>query len=213
MKRIILIVLIIGAALDGICQDNAALKTRELEISVGTFSTRNSSSKVTVNPLISCSWDDYYIENRYNYEADNSASINAGRRILRKLNHVEIIPMVGLIFGSFKGVTAELQVSLDYTKWTFLTDNQFSYEYTEPDKSFYSNWSVARYKLSSALQIGFSGFFEWQANRWLVIDKGVTASVSLKKWNVRVYAFNFEKQKREYWLAVRYNFRVKLNSQ
>ena len=50
--------------------------------------------------------------------------------------------MVGLIFGSFKGVTAELQVSLDYTKWTFLTDNQFSYEYTEPDKSFYSNWLV-----------------------------------------------------------------------
>ena len=213
MKRIILIVLIIGAALDGICQDSSALKTRELEISVGTFSTRNSSNQVTVNPLISCSWDDYYIENRYNYEADNSSSINAGRRILRKLNHVEIIPMFGLIFGSFKGVTAELQVSVDYTKWTFLTDNQVSYEYTEPDKSFYSNWSVARYKLTSALQIGFSGFFEWQANRWLVIDKGVTASVSWKKWNVRVYAFNYEKQKREYWLAVRYNFRVKLNSQ
>ena len=202
----------IGAVLEGICQDSSAPKTREPEFSVSTFSTKSSSSQVTVNPLISCSWNDYYIENRYNYEADNSASINVGRRILRKLKHLEVIPMGGLIFGSFKGVTAEMQISLDYTKWIFMTDNQVSYEYTQPGKSFYSNWSVARYKLTGGLQIGFSGFFEWQANQWLVIDKGVTASVSWKKWNIRVYAFNFERQKREYWLGIRYQFRVKLDS-
>ncbi len=197
-------------AVKGICQDPALTKGRELDISLGTFSTLNSSKQFSINPLISCSWDDYYIENRYNYEANNSASINAGKRILKKLNHFEIIPMAGLVFGSFKGVTAEMQISVDYPKWDFFTDNQYSYEYTDPAKSFYSNWTVARYKLTNMFSIGLTEFFEWQPCGCLVFDKGITTSVTWAKWSIRFYAFNFEKEKREYWLGIRYNIKVKL---
>lgn len=210
MKNIKLIFLFSFLAVRGICQDPALSKNRELEISLGTFSTWNSRDRVTVNPIISWSWDDYYIENRFNYEAVNSASINAGKRIFKKLHHVEIIPMAGLIFGSFKGVTAELQISGDYLKWDFFTDNQYSYEYTNPVKRFYANWTVARYKITRILSIGLTEFFEWQPNGCPVFDKGITASVSWAKWSFRIYAYNFEKDKREYWLGMRYNIRVKL---
>jgi hypothetical protein len=210
VKNLILIILFSFVAVKGICQDPALSKNRELEISLGSFSTLNSSNRMTVNPIISWSWDDYYIENRFNYEAVNSASINAGKRIFRKLKHVEIIPMAGLVFGSFKGVTAELQVSVDYPKWDFFIDNQYSYEYTDPLKNFYSNWSVVRYKLTSILSIGLSDFFVWQPRGCPVFDKGITASVSWAKWSIRLYAFNYEIEKRQYWLGVRYNLKVKL---
>jgi hypothetical protein len=213
VKNLILVVLFSFVAVNGICQDPALSKNRELEISLGTFSTLNSSHQLTVNPLISWSWDDYYFENRFNYEAVNSASINGGKRILRKLSHVEIIPMAGLVFGSFKGVTAELQISVDYPKWDFFIDNQYSYEYTDPMKSFYSNWSVVRYKLTSMFSIGLTDFFEWQPNGCPVFDKGITVSVSRAKWSFRIYAFNYEMEKREYWLGIRYNLNVKLKDE
>ena len=210
MKSLTLIVLFLFLAAKGICQDPALSKNRDLEISIGTFSTVTTSHRMTVNPIISWSWDEYYIENRYNYEALNSASINAGKRILRKLKHVEIIPMAGVVFGSFKGVTGELQVSLDYSKWDLFIDNQYSYEYTHPAKSFYSNWSVIRYKLTNMFSVGLSDFFVWQPRGCPVFDKGITISVSWSKWSVRLYAYNYEKEKREYWLGVRYNLKVKL---
>jgi hypothetical protein len=210
VKSLTLIVLFYFVAVKGICQDPALSKNRELEISLGSFSTWNSSNQVSVNPIISWSWDDYYIENRFNYEAINSASINAGKRILRKLNHIEIIPMAGLVFGSFKGVNGELQVSMDYSKWDLFIDNQYSYEYTDALKSFYSNWSVVRYKLTTMLSIGLSDFFVWKPNGCPVFDKGITASISWAKWSVRLYAFNYEKEKRQYWLGIRYNIKMKL---
>jgi hypothetical protein len=193
-------------------QDTSKVKIKELEISFGTFNTMNESNKVNINPAISGYLDDYYFENRYNYEAANSASVNVGKRILKKIKHLEIIPMAGWVFGSFKGVTAELQTSLDYSKWTFSTDNQFSYEYTQSDKSLYLNWTVARYKLTKSFRIGFTTVLNKDVNQDVIFDKGVTAAIFLKKWSLRFYAFNYEIEKRYYWLSLRYTIRLKLKT-
>jgi hypothetical protein len=184
--------------------------TKEAEFSFGTFNTWNQQGKVTISPAISGYLGDYYFENRYNYEAANSASINVGKRIFRKLKHVEMIPMAGLVFGSFKGITAELQTSLDYPAWSFSTDNQFSLEYIQPGNSLYFNWNVARYKLTSFFRIGLTSFIESQANGYMEFDKGLTAVILFNKWSLRFYAFNFEREKRFYWLGVRYNFSAKI---
>lgn len=183
--------------------------TKEAEFSFGTFNTWNQQGKLTISPAISGYLGDYYFENRYNYEAANSASINVGKRIFRKLKHVEIIPMAGFVFGSFKGITAEWQTSLDYPRWSFSTDNQFSFEYMQHDNSLYFNWNVVRYKLTNFLRIGLTSFFERQANGFMEFDKGITAVILINKWSLRLYAFNYEKEKRFYWLGVRYNFSVK----
>ena len=112
MKSFAAVMIPLILALNGKGQDTATV--RVLEITIGTFSTLSETQKYTVSPAISGSWGDYYFESRYNYEAGNSASLNLGKRIFRKLEHIELIPMVGLVFGSFKGATAELQTSLDY---------------------------------------------------------------------------------------------------
>ena len=111
MKSFAAVMIPLILALNGKGQDTATV--RVLEITIGTFSTLSETQKYTVSPAISGSWGDYYFESRYNYEAGNSASLNLGKRIFRKLEHIELIPMVGLVFGSFKAATAELQTSLD----------------------------------------------------------------------------------------------------
>ena len=192
------------------CQDTIRIKTKESEISFGTFNTVNESNKVNINPSISGYLGDYYFENRYNYEAPNCASINVGKRIFKNIKHLEIIPMGGLVFGSFKGITAELQTSLDYRKYTFSTDNQFSYEYTQPDKSIYLNWTVARYKVTNSFRIGVTTVLSEQLNQCAKLDKGVTVLILLKTWSARFYAFNYDTEKRYYWLSLRYTIRGKL---
>jgi hypothetical protein len=120
--------------------------------------------------------------------------------------------MGGLVFGTFKGVTAELQTSFNYNKWIFSTDNQFSFEYIQPDKSLYFNWSMAVFKLTGALRIGLTTFLDKLANKNIVFDKGITAAILFKTWGLRFYAFNYSTEKRYYWISVRYNIRVKVIS-
>lgn len=187
---------------NGSCQDTSMAKMKTLEITFGTFNTFNASNIVAVNPAISGYFGDYYFENRYNYEADNSASVNVGKHIFKKLKHVELIPMAGLVFGSFRAITTELQTSLDYDKWTLSTDNQFSFEYTHSAKSLYLNWGVAGFKLTRVFHIGVTSVITKQVNQKAVFDKGVTAAMLFKKWGLRFYAFNSEKEKRYYWLSV-----------
>src|SRR4030095_15410152 len=92
---------------------------------------------------------------------------------------------------------------------SFSTDNQFSFEYMQHDNSLYFNWNFVRYKLTNYFRIGLTSFFEMQANGLMEFDKGITAVILINKWSLRLYAFNYEKEKRLYWLGVRYNFSVK----
>jgi hypothetical protein len=213
MKSIKLVIVFAGMALNGIGQDSSTAKIKELDISMGTFNTKSAgSSRVNVNPALSASFGDYYFENRYNYEDANSVSINVGKQVLKKLNPIEIVPIAGFVFGSFKAVTAELQTSFDCRKWTLSTDNQFSFEYTKPGKSFYFNWTVARYKITNSLLMGVSTILDKHVSRGLVFDKAVTAALAFEKWSLRFYVYNYEKEQRYYWLGIRYNVRVKLNN-
>jgi hypothetical protein len=211
VKNIIFSVIFVIVVLPGAGQNTKMEKVKELGISIGTFNTINKN-KVTVSPSISGYLDDYYFENRYNYEAANSASINVGKHILKKLKNIEVVPMGGLVFGSFKGVTAELQTSFIYNKWIFSTDNQFSYEYRQPDKSLYFNWTMAIFKLSNSFRVGLTTFLDKQADKNMVFDKGITAAILFKQWGLRFYAFNYEIEKRYYWISIRYNLKAKIFS-
>ena len=116
--------------------------------------------------------------------------------------------MVGLVFGSFKGATAELQTSLDYPRWILSTDNQFSFEYTNSEKSLFFNWTVAKYKLTNFFQIGLTSNLFIQGHQDPIFEKGITGAVSYKNWVFRVYAFNYEIENRRYWFSLRYTMKI-----
>jgi hypothetical protein len=196
--------------LNSAAQDTTTTKIKEANFSIGTFSTSDKNNLVKVNPYLAVNYGDYYFENRYNYEAANSSSINVGKRIFKKIKYFKFIPITGLIFGSFNGVSAELQSSYDYGKWAVSIDNQYCLEYNRPKASLYFNWNEVRYKLTPFLGVGISTFFENDAKGTREFDRGITVSASLKKWSMHIYAFNYEKANRLYWLSLLYNFSIKL---
>jgi hypothetical protein len=210
MKQVEFVVLFLFLVLNCKSQDTILTKNTDFDLSIGTFNSFNAKGKLAVNPAISGYLGDYYFENRYNYEASNSASINVGKRILKNIRHAEIIPISGLVFGSFKGITVELQTSLDLSKWILLSDNQFTFEYTIPRKSIYFNWNVIRYKLCHFFQIGLTSVVQQQVNNQAIFDKGLTAVLFLNKWSVRFYSYNYQTAKHYYWLGIRYNIHLKL---
>ncbi len=211
VKCIQLIMISVIITLNGTGQDTSKQKLKEPEITIGTFYTLNETNKHTVNPFVAGNLGDYTFENRYNYEAVGTSSVNAGKRILKKSKHIEITPMGGVIFGRFKGVSAEIRTSLKFSKWAFSTDMQFSFAYSSCRKNIFLNLTIARYKLTSTFSIGAATLLGRQVNQNIVLDKGVTAALSFKKWSIWFYAFNFEKKKRYYWLSVFYNIKVKQN--
>lgn len=210
MRKICVAVIFFMTTVKSIAQDTSTTKTTDLDISAGTFSTLNEKGKLEVNPAISGYFGDYYFENRYNYETANSASLNIGKRVFRRIKHAEIIPMMGLVFGSFKGATTELQTNLDFKRWTLSSDNQLSVEYTQIDKSLFYNWSVARYKITKNFRFGVTTFLDKHVNKPTIFDKGLTAAILFKQWVVRMYAFNYAIEKRYYWFGVRYNMKVRI---
>jgi hypothetical protein len=191
-------------------QDIKPVTPKTLDLSVGTFNTVNRNNKVTINPAISGNMGDYYFENRYNYEAENTASLNFGKRVFKHWKHIEIVPMTGFVFGNFKGITAELQVSADYPLWTLSTDNQYSIEYKQSGKRLFFNWSTARFKLNRLLRIGISTFLDNEPYQSIAFDKGLTAAIAVNSFAIRLYAFNIETDNRYYWIALRYNFKVRV---
>jgi hypothetical protein len=211
MKNYILLIgVLLTIHLNSTAQDTTAAKIKEANFSIGTFSTSGKNNSLQVNPYLAINYGDYYFENRYNYEAANSSSIHVGKRIFKKIKYFKFIPMTGLIFGSFSGVSVELQSSWEYGKWTVSVDNQYCLEYNRPGANLYFNWNDARYKLTPFLGIGMSTFFENDANGHREFDKGITISASLKKWSMHFYAFNYEKGTRLYWLSLLYSFSIKL---
>lgn len=211
MKKILWYIAFAGGFFRCAAQDSSAGRITEVPLSFGTFNTLNAHNKLAVNPAMSGFYKDFYFENRYNYEADNSASINIGKRLRTGSKHIEIIPMTGLVVGSFKGVTGEVQAYADYNKWSLSTDNQFSWEYTQSNKSVYLNWSVARYKITPFFHVGLTSVITDPVEKRLIFDRGVTALLLYRRWSMRFYAFNFEPSRRYFWLSLRYNIKIKVS--
>lgn len=209
MKRIQLLILFGISGFYSQAQDNSKSYT-EAPVSFGTFNTINQKNEISVNPAISASLGSFYFENRYNYEAANSASLNVGKYIFKKLKHISIVPMAGVVVGSFKGFTAELQTSFENSRWSMSTDNQFSAAYTQSSKSVFLNWTYARYKITPFFKIGPTSVATQQMNRRLVFDKGITAVLLLDRWSIRMYAYNYKRREMYFWLSLRYNIKVLL---
>lgn len=177
-------------------------------ITIGLFNTISKDFKITSDPFISGTIGDYYFENRYNYEAENSASINIGKTVFKKLKNIYIIPMVGIVMGSFKGITAELQTILDNKRWYVSTDNQLSVEWKEGKQNFFFNWSIVRYKITPSFRIGVSTLFAKPFTSKQNFEQGLTASLKIKNYGLNFYAFNYDAEKRHYLLSLCYTFKL-----
>lgn len=188
---------------------NTFAQSSEKLITVGLFNSIDKKNKLSSNPFISGSVGDWYFENRYNYEAENSASINFGKQLVKKIKGLYIIPTIGLVTGAFKGYTAETQVLYETKHLYISTDNQVSVEWKRGNQNFFFNWSILRYKITSAMMVGISGLYAKPFKSKSNADFGITASLKIKHFGISMYAFNYSKAERNYLVSLRYTFKLK----
>jgi len=172
-------------------------------ITVAAFTAINTKGQLATNPFIAISIGRLYFENRYNYEANNSASINMGRT-WGDASAVAITPMIGILAGNFRGINTEIQAYHDDPNWYVSTDNQYVMEYREFSRSFFYSWWVGRYKVNRFFRVGLTAQYTRPNTSGGVLDGGLTTSLLYKNITLNAYSFNFKEGRRSGFVSLRY---------
>ncbi|HTE32684.1 MAG TPA: hypothetical protein VK666_20025 [Chryseolinea sp.] len=136
--------------------------------------------------------DNAYVEARYNYEALNSFSIYLGRTFAGTRGPTySVTPILGCVFGAFKGVSAGANVAIEYKKLFFSTQSQYTRAFYESNADFLFAWSDVGYQLREWLYIGLSTQQTYQPQGWSSqIEPGIALGVTLGKWTFPLYCFS-----------------------
>jgi hypothetical protein len=137
-----------------------------------------------------------YFEARHNYEDRHTGALNIGRSFKAFKDQVEIIPMIGWVFGRFNGFSPGITASIETEKISAFSQNQYAFdidkpEGTNPRKHFFFDWTVFEIKTYKKLYLGASlQTFYPQFNPSQVYS-GPVASLHFEKWIFEGFAYNF----------------------
>jgi hypothetical protein len=97
--------------------------------------------------------------------------------------------MAGIMWGRLRGASVALNASLEYRKWYFSTQSQYSVSSRDCMESFFFSWSEAGYHPLNWLYTGLSlqHTKPWQATA--SIEPGVFICLAYRQWSLPVYCF------------------------
>jgi len=133
----------------------------------------------------------WYGEARYNYEDLQTFSLFAGRAFTGKSDlSYSFIPMLGWSTGRFKGVSAAMNIDLEYHNFFLSAQTQYSVSTTRSRDYFLYSWSELGYQSLAWLYTGLSvqhtqDFFSGRA-----IEPGAMIGFTFHKVTIPVYVFN-----------------------
>lgn len=133
----------------------------------------------------------WYTEMRYNYEDINSASVYIGKSFCGKgpLAY-SVTPMLGIVFGNFKGGSFALNLELERKKIFASMQTQYTVNSEEAAKSFYFNWAELGYQPLKWFYAGISTqLTKWYKGR-STMEYGIVTGLVIKKVSIPVYVFN-----------------------
>ena len=150
-------------------------------------------------PVLSyCIPGNWYTEARGNYEAINSASLYFGKTFRKKaLISYSIIPIVGLVMGTFNGGSVGANVALDYRKISFSSQSQYTFSVENRTENFTYSWSDLTYQLKEWAAAGVSV----QQTRGL-FEKGILVRGVYKNFSIPLYVFNLTTSERYFVLGL-----------
>ncbi len=148
----------------------------------------------------------WYFEGRYNYEALNTASVYAGKIFEKKGNvSCSVNPVAGLVMGQLKGGSAGMNIKVDYKKWSFSAQSQYTFSFFNKENFTYS-WSELAYNATDFLGGGLclqqTGEFE-SKNRF---DKGIFLKIKCSRWTFPLYVFEKSGHEKFFVLSLNYEW-------
>ncbi len=134
----------------------------------------------------------WYAEARYNYEDIETFSFYAGRSFTRENNlSYTFTPIVGAAMGRFRGISTGLNMDLEYGKFYFSAQSQYSLA-TDKGKGnddFFYSWSEAGYQPFDWLYAGAT-FQQTITSDENLMEPGMLVGFSFGRYSIPVYAFD-----------------------
>jgi hypothetical protein len=172
--------------------------TAQSKKGVENYSVLNPGNALMWMPVIHYKGKkNFYAEARYNYEELNTGSLYAGRNFNGgKQLEYSVTPMAGIVFGKFNGASAAVNTEIDYSRFNFSAQFQYTVNMNNKEEDFFYNWAEVSCNFLKKLYAGFSIQQTQLYGSRLVTQTGVLAGFTAGKITVPVYLFNvMQKQK------------------
>lgn len=149
----------------------------------------------------------WYAEGRYNYEAINTLSLYGGKTFEKKgVFSYAASPILGVVLGQMNGGSAGLNLELDFRKFYFNTQSQYTFSVQQRSKSFVYSWSDLTYQLSEKFAAGIS---VQQTKLYQVngaLERGFLIKPTYKSFTFPLYIFKPESRDRYFVLGINYEW-------
>ncbi len=149
------------------------------------------SENNTLTLIGSFDYKSFHLEPRYNYEVQNSGSVFAGWRFeaVGKLSFAAT-PMVGIVFGSLKGVAPGLEWELSYKAFDFYSESEYVIDQSGSQYNFFYTWTEFGFSPMESLRTGISVQRTRLYQTNLDIQRGIFAEYSFWKLTAGLHYFN-----------------------
>lgn len=145
----------------------------------------------------------WYLEGRYNYEADKTMSVYAGKTFEKNsVVSYSASPIIGAVLGGFNGGSVGVNSEADYKKYFFSSQLQYTFSIKDKTQNFIYSWSDLSYQVLNNFYTGFS--FQ-QTNLYkeqCKLEKGVFVKALFNKWSLPLYVFNPAARERYFVLGL-----------
>lgn len=146
----------------------------------------------------------WYAEARYNYEDIETFSLYFGKSFSgEKSLGYTLTPIVGAAIGRFRAISTGLNVDLEYGKFFFSAQSQYSMA-TDKGKGsddFFYSWSEAGFQPVEWFYAGASFQQTYMANEKL-LEPGALIGFSFGRYSIPVYGFDLLNSQRYFIIGL-----------
>ncbi len=149
----------------------------------------------------------WYAEGRYNYEALNTLALYFGKTFEKKAAFsYAASPIAGVVLGEMNGGSVGINLEMDYKRFYFNTQSQYTFSVQQQAKNFFYSWSDLTYRFSENFSAGLSlqQTKLYQVNG--ALERGILIKPGFKNLTFPLYVFMPETSERYFVLGINYEW-------
>ena len=152
----------------------------------------------------------WYGEVKYNYEASQTVSMNAGKMFSKK-NKISysVTPMAGIVLGKLNGINTGVNIEMDYKKLFFSTEMEYTFSIDKNTGNQFLTWTELGYQLTRKVYSGIALQVIKNAQQKNIWEPGIMAGLVHENWTFPVYMFSPFCNNRNYVLGINWQWNYK----
>jgi hypothetical protein len=145
----------------------------------------------------------WYGEARFNYEEARTFSLYGGKTFSKRNDlSFSVTPVIGLVWGKFKGGSAGVDLEMDYGRLTFCSAVQYTRSGSDRRSDFFYAWSELGCQVTSRFYMGLALQQTCVWRTGLNWDPGLQIGFLINKWTFPLYIFDPAGSNRHFVLGV-----------